>query len=161
MDKIPPPNTTTSRRSSGPLKTRLLALVTISLGLVTFFGVHTSNGFGGSRIQTVPINAKEILDKCHQLQLPAGPPSNFHERTVSDRFESGTPPLLIKNATIWTGRVSGHEVVKGDILIDKGIIQGIGSIDDIHLHDVSGLTIVDAAGAWVTPGQETSLLNPI
>lgn len=152
MDKIPPPNTTVPRKSTSRLKTRLLALVTLSLGLVTFFGVHTGNSFGGSHIHTVPINAKEILDKCRQLQLPAGPPSNFHERTVSDRFQAGTPPLLVKNATIWTGRVSGYEVVRGDILIDNGIIQAIGDIDDIRLRGVSGLTTVDAAGAWVTPG---------
>lgn len=152
MDKIPQPNTAASPRSNRHLKKRLLVPVTLSLGLAALFGLQANNIYSGSRFQAVPINANEILGKCRQLKLPAGPPSNFYERTASDRFESGTPPTLIKNATIWTGRVSGYEVIKGDILIDKGIIQAIGDIEPSDLNVFSELVTVDAGEAWVTPG---------
>lgn len=104
------------------------------------------------RLKNMPYNAQEILDQCRQLKIPAGPPSDFHKRTTSDRFEAGTPPTLIRNATIWTGRVSGFEVVRGDILIDQGLIQAIGDIEPSYLNGFTGLFTVDANGAWVTPG---------
>jgi hypothetical protein len=59
------------------------------------------------------------------------------------------------NAKIWTGGKNGTEVVEADILLDKGIIKGIGHVgrllsrfdmleEDAVVHDVNG--------AWVTPG---------
>ena len=50
--------------------------------------------------------------------------------------------MLLKNATIWTGRVNGYEVVKGDLLLNKGIIQSVGHvaaemIDGIQAVDVN------------------------
>ncbi|KAF9450409.1 composite domain of metallo-dependent hydrolase [Macrolepiota fuliginosa MF-IS2] len=152
MDKIPQPNTTAPRKQDVSRKRRLLVRVLLALGLATVLGFQFNNVHRLSRLQTVPLHADKILDKCRQLNAPAGPPSNFHERTVSDRFESGTPPTLIKNATIWTGRVSGYEVVKGDILLDKGIILAIGDIEQAYLNNFSELNTVDAGGAWVTPG---------
>ncbi|KAF7375144.1 Carbohydrate esterase family 9 protein [Mycena sanguinolenta] len=79
------------------------------------------------------------------------PPPSFNLRTQSDRFQPGTRAVLVKNATIWTGRVDGLEVLKGDIFMDGGIVVSVGVIEqsvlDSHEHD-----IVDAQGAWVTPG---------
>lgn len=84
--------------------------------------------------------------------MSAGPAKDFHDRITSDRFEAGTPPTLIRNATIWTGGVSGFEVVRGDILIDRGLIQAIGDLDLTYLSSFSGFVTLDANGAWVTPG---------
>jgi len=84
--------------------------------------------------------------------MPAGPPNDFHDRTISDRYEAGTPPTLIRNATIWTGGVSGFEVVRGDILVDRGIIQAIGNLNLTYLSSFSSLVTFDVNGAWVTPG---------
>lgn len=105
-----------------------------------------------SRLDNVPFGAAEILEKCTALKAPAGPPSNFHQRSHSDRFVHGTPPTLFKNATIWTGRVSGNEVVTGDLLIDKGLIKAIGLIKDTTLAEYQDLEVIDAKGAWITPG---------
>ncbi|TFK44767.1 carbohydrate esterase family 9 protein [Crucibulum laeve] len=101
---------------------------------------------------SVPINAAEILQSCKLLDLAPGPPSNFHGRTESDRFEAGTPPTLFKNATIWTGRVDGHEIVKGDLLLDGGIIKAVGDVKEGTLQAYSNLVTVDAKGAWISPG---------
>lgn len=81
-----------------------------------------------------------------------GPPKDFHHRTESDRYVAGTPPTLVRNATIWTGRVSGYEVITGDLLIDKGIIQRVGKLRKSALDAYKDLVVIDAAGAWVTPG---------
>jgi cytosine/adenosine deaminase-related metal-dependent hydrolase len=72
---------------------------------------------------------------------------------VSDRFEPGTKATLIRNATIWTGALNGTEVIFGDLLLDGGIIKGIGKIPDSRITSVTGeLTEVDANGTWLTPG---------
>lgn len=150
MEKIRPP------KSNGKLRARLLPVLFLAFILSALaFGFNANHLLATNpalRFQTVPSNANDILNQCRQLKLPAGPPKNFHDRTVSDRFEPGTPPTLINNATIWTGRVSGYEVVKGSVLIDKGIIQAIGDIEPAYLNGFPGLVTVDAGGAWVTPG---------
>ncbi|KAF8897044.1 carbohydrate esterase family 9 protein [Gymnopilus junonius] len=100
-----------------------------------------------------PLRAAETVARCRQLALKAGPPPDFHDRTASDRFEQGTRPTLIKNAKIWTGKKNGTEVLNADILLDKGLIKGIGHLRDASLR-VYGkdLDVVDARGSWVTPG---------
>lgn len=93
-----------------------------------------------------------ILAKCNALKLPAGPAPDFHARKLSDRFQSGTRPSLIKNATIWTSALNGTEIVSGDIFLDGGIIKAVGLIPSNFLSQVQGLIVYKADGAWVTPG---------
>ncbi|KAJ6491356.1 carbohydrate esterase family 9 protein [Mycena vitilis] len=102
-----------------------------------------------SQSEKLPINAQAILAQCGALHLTPGPPDNFHARKQSDRFEKGTKATVIRNATIWTGLDDGNEVIRGDILIDKGLIQKIGSVD---LRSYADVEVLDAAGAWVSPG---------
>ncbi|KAJ6570161.1 carbohydrate esterase family 9 protein [Mycena vulgaris] len=94
------------------------------------------------------------ISRCHALQMKPGPPEDFHERSESDRFVPGTSPHLIKNAKMWTGASNGTEVFSGDILIDKGLIKGVGHFGSAALLKAYGadLVVVDAKGAWVTPG---------
>lgn len=100
----------------------------------------------------MPINAAEIVHKCLKLEELPGPPKDFHLRTTSDRFQAGTRPTLLKNATIWTGHLSGHEVIRGDVLLDKGLIKAVGRVKQSLLETYKDLVTVDVAGAWVTPG---------
>lgn len=101
----------------------------------------------------VPLHAAETISKCRALNETPAPPKDFHNRTVSDRFVPGTRPVLIRNATIWTGNIDGHEVIKGDILLDKGIIKQVGKVNSKVLDAYgSDLLFVDANGSWVTPG---------
>jgi imidazolonepropionase-like amidohydrolase len=71
---------------------------------------------------------------------------------VSDRYEQGIPAVLLKNATIWTGRESGKEVIHGDLLLDKGLIKAVGDIVLRNEHGINEVKVVDLHGAWVTPG---------
>ena len=93
-----------------------------------------------------------ILSRCASLRITPHPPELFYSREVSDRFESGTNATLIKNAIIFTGNGNGTDVIRGDILLDKGIIKGIGEISGRFNDNTPNLTIVNANGAWVTPG---------
>lgn len=119
--------------------------------------------------QTVPVHAFRALDRCHSLDLKPGPNSAFHKRTVSDRFESGTKPTvhaiwthmgmlilmllqLLLNAKIWTGEKDGTEVINADILLDQGIIKGIGHVARQLSSEFDNLVVVDVNGSWVTPG---------
>jgi len=105
------------------------------------------------QIHRAPHNAQLILSQCTALNALPGPPVNFLEREVSDRFEPGTKPTLIRNATIWTGAHNGTEVIFGDILLDGGIIKGIGEIPDFRLTGITDdLVTINANGAWMTPG---------
>ena len=64
--------------------------------------------------------------------------------------------MLIQNAKIWTGRKNGTHVIRADILLDKGLIKSIGhlrgSAAQLQLDYGKELVVVDAKGAWVTPG---------
>ncbi|KAJ6469480.1 hypothetical protein C8R45DRAFT_1218581 [Mycena sanguinolenta] len=102
--------------------------------------------------ENLPIKSSAIIARCRALDLTPGPPDGFGSRTQSDRFEEGTRPTLIRNATIWTGLDEGNEVIRGDILIDKGLIKKVRSVDEPTLHSYAGLEVVDAMGAWVSPG---------
>ncbi|EIW61570.1 composite domain of metallo-dependent hydrolase [Trametes versicolor FP-101664 SS1] len=101
--------------------------------------------------QRVPLAAQDILRQCANLRAVPGPPANFRERERSDRFELGTRPTLIKNATLWTGARNGSEIVYGDIFLDKGLVRGIGYIPEALYADRE-TDVVDARGGWVTPG---------
>jgi len=65
-----------------------------------------------------PPGAEEILAMCQHIRQVPGPPEDFLSRTESDRYDLGTLPIFIKNATIWVGR--GQEPLTGtDIILDK------------------------------------------
>ncbi|KAJ7512471.1 hypothetical protein B0H11DRAFT_1844256 [Mycena galericulata] len=121
----------------------LMATLSYCFAMLTYFL------WSKSPTVTLLINAQAIVAQCSALHLTPGPPDNFHARTQSDRFVEGTKPTLIRNASIWTGLDDGNEVVHGDILIDKGLIKKVGSVDVSSYKDV---VVLDAAGAWVSPG---------
>lgn len=93
-----------------------------------------------------------VLSRCENLKLSPGPSPTFYNRTTSDRFVSATKPTLIKNATIWTGRIDGFEVIKGDLLLDRGLIKAIGRVSADALKNKENLVTIDAGGSWVSPG---------
>ncbi|KZT72054.1 composite domain of metallo-dependent hydrolase [Daedalea quercina L-15889] len=105
-----------------------------------------------TRNSQIPVNAQEILNKCALLNVQPGPPLDFNLRKQSDRFVAGTRPTLIRNASIWTGRVDGLEVLHGDVLLDGGLIKRVGQVEQDVLDAYNDLVIIEAAGAWVSPG---------
>ncbi|KAJ7669334.1 carbohydrate esterase family 9 protein [Mycena polygramma] len=91
-------------------------------------------------------NAKKRV-RSLVLQIALGEPPAGHPRAM--RGLKGTKGTVIRNATIWTGLDDGNEVVQSNILIDKGLIKKIGSVD---LRSYADVEVLDAAGAWVSPG---------
>ncbi|KAI0920873.1 hypothetical protein AcW2_006015 [Taiwanofungus camphoratus] len=138
--------------STKPLLLALCALAATVTFLACSTFVHSSNINTATRIQRVPQNAQQVLRQCAALRATPGPPDNFLARHVSDRFEPGTKPTLIKNATLWTGARNGAEIVYGDVYLDQGIVKGIGYIPEHLYADIDDMLVVDAKGAWVTPG---------
>ncbi|EIN11387.1 carbohydrate esterase family 9 protein [Punctularia strigosozonata HHB-11173 SS5] len=106
--------------------------------------------------QNVPRNAPEILARCRTLQLKPGPERDFFYRAESDRFVEGTKPVLLRNATIWTGEQNGTEVFRGNVLMSKGMIKAVGHVGTtfsmLPPGDYKDLVVVDLDGAWLTPG---------
>jgi hypothetical protein len=135
------------------LPTQRFLVLGILAAAFSLLSLHLMLGWQYATSYKVPINASSILDKCRLLNVTPGIPHDFYRRVQSDRFVPGTPPTLIKNAKIWTGRVSGREVVVGDLLLDKGLIKAVGDIDQ-HILDAYGsdLVVADVDNAWVSPG---------
>ncbi|KAL5518561.1 hypothetical protein ACEPAH_244 [Sanghuangporus vaninii] len=115
--------------------------------------VHLTHS-GPRRVVKIPNDAEVIKARCENLKLIPGPPPEFRSRSSSDRFVPGTRATLIKNATVWTGNNVGKEIVKGDILIDQGLIKVFGDKVDLRSESLNELSvdIVDAEGGWITPG---------
>jgi len=96
------------------------------------------------------------LAKCRTASAVSGAPPRFAARDQSDRFdgEHVAPRTRIVNATVWTGRSDGKEVLKGaEILLEKGIVKEVvahGQKRNINAQQ--GEKVVDAMGRWVTPG---------
>ena len=134
---------------------RLWPLVFIGILAILTLGTHIHLTDGRSEhIVKVPKDAEAIKARCKNLQLSPGPSAGFSSRSSSDRFVLGTKPVLIKNATIWTGNDAGREIVKGDVVIDQGLIKIIAvDIDPKQMNmDKLSLEVIDAEGGWVTPG---------
>jgi len=152
MDKSTLPYGYTGRKPRVPFFIKLLALS--SFASLTFFGYWFSHFPDWNHGSQVPLHAPEIQARCRALNTKPGPPSDFHDRTVSDRFAEGTKRVWIRNATIWTGRVQGLEVIEGDVFLMNGIIKAVGHVDlqSMGLNDRDEVEILNAHGAYVTPG---------
>ncbi|KAF1356323.1 amidohydrolase [Delphinella strobiligena] len=88
---------------------------------------------------------------------PSGP------REYNERWVNGTKPLLIRNATVWTGEPAagtsdedarlgkGYSWTTSDVLVDHGIIQKVGH--PISLNSLpEGTQIYDAESRQLTSG---------
>ncbi|KAJ7021523.1 carbohydrate esterase family 9 protein [Mycena alexandri] len=135
-------------RTKGHKGVGLILAATLALLLYVFRGFFWSSSAVHSPAQVA------VISRCRGLQLQPGPPDDFHDRSESDRFVPQTRPHLIQNAKMWTGRNNGTEVFIGDILIDKGLIKGVGHLGTAALLKTYGsdLVVIDAKNAWVTPG---------
>ncbi|KAH8094913.1 hypothetical protein BXZ70DRAFT_946606 [Cristinia sonorae] len=135
------------------LSTFCAVIAGVTLFACNYYVSKTTGDIPSQRIQQPPFNAQRVLAQCASLKATVGPSESFSKRNVSDRFEPGTNATWIRNARIWTGAENGTETLIGDILLKGGIVKRIGHISDDLLEDVRrNLTVVDAEGAWVTPG---------
>ncbi|KAI0029653.1 hypothetical protein K488DRAFT_88507 [Vararia minispora EC-137] len=125
----------------------LCAATVLSLLLVLYFGPDGRTSSTG-----IPVNAREILLQCDEIQALPGPLPGFSERKFSDRFVPGTKDVWIRNATIWTGRVDGLETIHGDLLLSGGLIKHIGPVTTANIEASENFEEIDVRGAWITPG---------
>ncbi|KAG6333388.1 hypothetical protein ID866_5706 [Astraeus odoratus] len=128
-------------------KPALAALVFASLCLSLQYDLWLTLRTSNPTVR-VAFNTEDVTARCKALNVTPAPPPDFSARTQSDRYEAGTLAVLIRNATIWTGNEGGTETFTGDILLDMGLIKEIGT--NVAVND--DVTIIDAEGAWVTPG---------
>ncbi|KAH7339931.1 hypothetical protein B0J17DRAFT_570590 [Rhizoctonia solani] len=147
---LPTPASVPPRKSAASLKLNTIGL--IALGSISFLTYNVLNVPHVPKSHPFPPHALESLSKCKSLKLKPGPSESFWSRTESERWEPGTPPTLIQNATIWTGGDHGDEILIGDILLDKGIIKAVGRVPPPLLDAVGNkLVVKNVHGAWVSP----------
>ncbi|KAG9118853.1 hypothetical protein FRC07_006429, partial [Ceratobasidium sp. 392] len=152
-EELPTPAPAVRRKSKPACVLRLNSFAIVLLGAAAFIVWNITHIPSHShRSRPLPPHAAKELSRCKSLQEKPGPSKHFWSRTVSDRFEPGTPPTLIQNATIWTGGDDGYEIVLGDIFLDKGLIKAVGRVPDVLL-DNAGPKLVtkNVGGAWVSP----------
>ncbi|KAH9930391.1 carbohydrate esterase family 9 protein [Amylocystis lapponica] len=123
---------------------------TVVLAVLAFV---SSAAYDTYSFRKLPAHAAAAVSRCRSLHLTPGPSPYFHDRKQSDRFVPGTKPTLLKNAKIWTGQENGTEVIHADILLDKGLIKGIGHVSHATVKQYKDdLVVIDLKHAWVTPG---------
>ncbi|KLO16031.1 composite domain of metallo-dependent hydrolase [Schizopora paradoxa] len=146
---------------SGRRKLTVSLLLIASLAFSTYHLLLDSDRLdGGQRNARAtrfhsPASLASVRAQCASLQLaPESVPDAT--RTKSERYVQGTKPLLIKNATIWTGRLDGEEIIYGgDVLMKDGVIRAVGRVGKGVIADALEGTeaeVVEANGAWITPG---------
>ncbi|CAK5281395.1 unnamed protein product [Mycena citricolor] len=136
---------------------RLFALV-LTLGLTAFL-------LSCKTRQQPPSHARStkrpVPAQCAAILASQSPAASYPaHRQQSDRYVRGTRPVLLRNATLWTGRDEGREVVRGaSVLLDRGLVVAVlAEIPDAaRLAETWGLPaglldVVDVHGKWVTPG---------
>lgn len=123
------------------LKFKPLTFSVIVLTVLGFRIIHRN--FDSKRVARVPFNGNDITARCNALNMTPGPPPGFDNRSQSDRYQLGTPDVLIRNATIWTGGMDGNEIITGDILLTSGLIEWIGT--QINVTKSTLVTTIDAA----------------
>ncbi|KAL5535942.1 hypothetical protein ACEPAF_4036 [Sanghuangporus sanghuang] len=150
-------NASTSRRDRALNVQRRRAFGLVIASFLLYLTCENALFWSNSRPDSTRTLSPDILARCRALHLKPGPPENFYEREVSDRFVSGTKATLIQNATIWTGNSDGTEVITGDVFFNGGIIKQI--LSDFSqtnalflLNKELDINIIDANGAWLTPG---------
>lgn len=127
------------------------------LGLCSLIAALVLSFFPSLRVSPetrVPVQAFSYILRCQRLAGNSTITSSASfARRDSDRYVPGTRPVLIKRARIWTGERNGSQVIRGDILMEKGLIKSIGRISDVTLASYkTDLIIIDANNSWVTPG---------
>jgi len=140
-------------------RTTSLAPVLLFSAIIATLALHFSTGLTittnaySQTLHVAPINAQEILGKCRSLKSPPPNPSaEFKKREASDRYEPGTNATWIRNCRILTGERNGSVIIDGDLFLHKGVVRAVGKVP-WHLPDKTpNVTVIDAEGAWVTPG---------
>ncbi|KAF8597515.1 hypothetical protein BDV93DRAFT_479402 [Ceratobasidium sp. AG-I] len=146
------PSPVPSSRSKPACALKLNSLAVVVLGAFAFITYNATHLPHTHTSRPFPPHAASTISRCKSHDAKPGPPRSFWSRTESDRYEPGTPPTLIQNATIWTGGDNGYEVILGDVLLDKGIIKAVGRIPPGMLDAVgSKLVVKNVHGAWVSP----------
>ena len=137
-----------ARKNRRPLAFFTITVVCVLTLVVRFYSLPTY------RSAALPPNHASIRARCASLPRKPSPPGWFPDRTSSDRFVPGTRAVLVRNATIWTGRVNGLETIKGDVVLDKGLVKAVGVVPKTLLKSLEqeSFDVIDAKGAWLTPG---------
>lgn len=157
-ESLPAPNTTKdhapkSRSRFVPNIPTCLAVGALVLFYVTY-GIHLP-GVGGNLKSTPSDLVKRGLAKCEAIKLMPPDTTTFRvNRTVSDRFEpNNAKPVLLKNATVWTGGDDGEEVLFGaSIYLKGGVVVSVGTEKDVRRQVTDHAVEIDVEGRWITPG---------
>lgn len=148
-------------RRSSPAKKGWQYLVLVGLVLSCLYAIP-SGPFLAFQNTSVKLTSSQkatlqaSIDRCNAIKLPAGPPPDFANRVRSDRAIEKSPPLLLKNVTLWTGKPEEGDgfgqVLEGvNVYTKDGIIKSIYKAEDVQGSSNDAIEI-EGNGRWLTPG---------
>ncbi|KAL0573973.1 hypothetical protein V5O48_007988 [Marasmius crinis-equi] len=134
-----------------------LAVVVYGYGQIPFLPAQIHPLYTTAQVTaTTHPGLLQALQRCDSNRIKPGPvSSDLQDRTVGHADSLDVPSMLITNATIFTGAKSGNYTYRGDILLQKGVVRGIGT----DIPHGKNTTVINARGAWVTPGLDSNELD--
>ncbi|KAF2719434.1 hypothetical protein K431DRAFT_296033 [Polychaeton citri CBS 116435] len=128
-DQLPKRHWRRGRCRHGP--PRPIKLIIVAFIIYAIYTHWFSRG-AGDRQQLLSISRLEAnYAQCAKLQSKPKDPSGFRERNA--RYIHGGKPILIKNATVWTGEpkkgtTSTYEWINADILLEDGLVKEVSYV---------------------------------
>lgn len=150
---------TSSRRRRRCRRVIRLAVLA-GIGYLLYSATFANNNLGRNNILSVSRLENDYAE-CGKLRRTPEDPHGPRERNA--RYVEGQSPILIRNATVWTGEPSfevtpeqayegiGYEWVRSDVLLQSGLIALVApDISDKDLPDDT--QVWDAKGRQLTAG---------
>jgi hypothetical protein len=138
---------------------RCVAALCLSYFAYSAYKISTNTEQPASLLSVTRLH--DDLATCATLQQVPEHPSGIRE--FNKRYVNGTKPVLIRNATVWTGEPSpgtsaedahygkGYAWIRSDVFIEHGLIKKVAS--SISLSDLpKDLETFDAHGRQLTAG---------
>jgi imidazolonepropionase-like amidohydrolase len=137
----------------------------IAIAILTYFAFSTYKIANNTRKPATTLSIEKLRDDhttCATLRRVPTIEARA-SRSINKRWLSGTKPLLIRNATIWTGEPvagtskedahlgKGYSWISSDLFVDRGLIQKIG-VDISLSHLPKDTAIYEAHGRQLTAG---------
>lgn len=139
---------------------RLVAIACLAYFGVTAYKIASNTDQKPSGLLSIDRLTQDYATCAALRRIPEDPSG---PREYNERWVNGTKPLLIRNATVWTGEPAagtsdedarlgkGYSWIASDVFVNYGIIQGIKS--SISLGSLpEGTEIFDAEGRQLTSG---------
>lgn len=162
LDILPNYNDVVQQWTIRRRRRRLLRLIIATVLIYLCYSAYRITSNTAKPRHTLSIEQlREDLAHCNVLRRVPADPSGIRE--YNKRWTNGTRPVLVRNATIWTGEPApgttpaevktgiAYSWIHSDVFLDRGLIQRISPHIDVQ-EIPNDSAIFDAEGRQLTAG---------